>query len=128
MKINVTRIFETSRAIATKSGQELKDFIVFVAEALSQIIQALRNNLNFEDNFNAFIISPTVQDGAIQVINTNGKRPTGILWPTSSSNFNYPITSFAWQFNDAGLVQVKVGFAGSPPSGTLIQIKLVILF
>lgn len=124
MKLNITRIFDTAKAFATKSGQELQDFVSYTAEAFTQIIAALRNGLTFEDNINCLVSQPTVMHDVTSVINTNGKRPQHVILtrcPTTSI-----CTGFGWQFNDQGQVTVRATFSGSP--ATPVQLTLVILF
>lgn len=123
-KINLTRIFETSRALATKPGQELQDFITYVAEAFTQIIAALRNALTLEDNFNCKTLSTTILHNTVQVISTDGKPPRRIQIDCQSTT--YVCSGFGWQFNNAGQVTVKALFDGAPM--TAVQIGLVIYF
>jgi hypothetical protein len=124
-KINITRIFETSRALGTDVGQKIADFISYCAEAFAQIIAALRNALTFEDNFNCLISEPTLTHGVQQILNTGGKNPRGIL-VTRSYSISYPIDAFTWHFDDSGNVIVVARFYGGPT--TPIKVTLVVLF
>ncbi len=112
MKINVTRIFETSRALATKSGQELQDFVEFVSGAFAQVILALRNNLTFEDNFLCLTQQITLFHNQVQIINTNGKTPKRIMATARSTT--QILTGFGWTIGDNGETQIKATFDGSP--------------
>lgn len=123
--INITRIFDTAKAKATKAGQELIDFVIYTTEALTQIIAALRNNLSFSDNFNCLISEPELRHGVEQIINTNGKAPKDVLLTRTFSLTNLT-TGFGWQLNGNNQLIVKALFYG-PPTGT-VKVRLVILF
>jgi len=124
-KINITRIFDTARALATKPGQELSDFVTYTAEAFAQIIQALRNGLTFADNFNALVIEPEITHGQPQVLNVGTKTPTDILLTRVFSLTN-PVQNFSWGYNASGQLVILANFVGSPTS--VVRIRLVVLF
>lgn len=123
--VNITRIFDTAKAKATKSGQELLDFVVYTSEALSQIIAAVRNNLSFPDNFNCIISEVDLKHNTEQQINTNGKKPTDIIITRTFSLTNVN-TGFGWQFNGSGQLTVKALFDGAPTN--TVKVRLVIMF
>lgn len=124
-KINITRIFDTARALGTKPGQELNDFVSYTAEAFSQIIAAMRNALTFADNFNCIVVEPEVLHAQAQVLNVNGKSPTDILL-TRTFSFTNPVQNFTWGYNASGQIVILTNFVGSPT--TAIRIRLVVLF
>jgi hypothetical protein len=123
--VNITRIFDTAKAKATKSGQELLDFVVYTTEALSQVIAALRNNLSFGDNFNALITEPELRHNTEQIINTNNKVPKDVIL-TRTFSLSSLNTGFGWQLNGNNQLVVKALFNGAP--ATTVRVRLVILF
>ena len=52
-KISVSKIFELSKYLATKSGQELKDALIYLSEFAEVSLRTLRNGLTFRDNFDS---------------------------------------------------------------------------
>ena len=51
MKLTITRVLETAKVLATEAGQQIGDFISYMAEFVDQVVRALRNGLTFKDNF-----------------------------------------------------------------------------
>lgn len=121
-KITVSRLLETSRFLATKAGQELTDFITYVAEVSEQTIRALRANLTFEDNFRCFIKVANITTNVAFNINIDKKAPTGVFI-TQISNGAYGYSAFSWQINTQGLLTVTVTLVG----GTSADVKFIVL-
>ncbi len=124
-KLNVSTLFETSKALATDAGKQLGDFITWNADAARQIISALRNNLTFRDNFNCVVRNVSLSDGVDQPINTDGRQPSGII-PVRVVSSSISLDSFGWYINDANETVARATFTPAP-SGT-IPVILVILF
>ncbi len=125
MKINITRIFETSRALATAPGQLLADFITYCSEAFSQVIVALRNRLTFEDNFQCLIKDVDFSDGISTVINTDGKMPSHIIISRTFNYSNY-INMWTWQLDNNNQLEMKIKFDPTPTSA--IKVRLLIFY
>lgn len=125
MKLSISRILETSRALATEPGKELSDFISYVAQLSEQVIRALNGRLTFADNFNAKVATYELTTGVEAVISTDGKTPIGIF-PIRTVTSLYGVDSFLWYIDGMSNVKVKATFTGSPTSA--VQTSLVILF
>ncbi len=123
--VNITRIFDTAKAKATKSGQELIDFVVYTTEALSQIVAAIRNNLSFSENWNCIISEVELRHGVVQAINTNTRVPKDVLLTRTFSLTNI-CTGFGWQFNNDAQLTVRALFDGAPSAA--VKVRLVICF
>lgn len=121
--INVGRIFETSKILATKAGQEIRDFVDYSAAAFEQVVRALRNGLTFADNFDAKYIEVELVNDTVTGLNTGAKRPKLIL-PCQVISLAYGWDSFHWYIDGAGQTKCVMGFTGTP--GTT-QIKVVLL-
>lgn len=127
-KITISRIFESSKFLTTKAGQELQELIVFLSDFAEQSIRSLRNGLTFADNFDCQIKTVILSHGVAQQISTT-KKPIGMIpirvvskTPTSVAGLD----GFQWYFNDDGSVSVNAFFTGA----TIIplDVTLVILF
>lgn len=124
-KITISRLFETSKILATKSGQELSDFVNYVAELAEQTLRNLRNGLTFQDNFNCLVSSVKLSQATNTVINTGGKQPIGII-PIRVVSSSLTIDSFGWFIDTKGQVNVNVRYSGTPVVDA--NVVLVILF
>ena len=125
MKITLSRIFETSKALATAPGQELQDFINFVAEMSEQVLRALRNGLTFEDNLRCQTPRLSLKHGTEQVVNTQGKVPKRVM-VTRVYSTQYGFDSFIWYVDNNNQLTVKIGFTGSPTAS--LDVDLLIFY
>jgi len=124
-KITISRLLETSRILTSKAGQELQDFITYVAELAEQTLRNLRNGLTFQDNFSCKVSTVSITHNVAQEINTDGKTPTGII-PIRVVSATTGLDSFSWYLNAKGKLEVKATFTGAPTNA--IDTTLVILF
>lgn len=122
-KLSITRFIETSRFIATEAGQQLSDFITYMADFAEQSLRALRNGLTFGDNMNCLIVNATLQDQVAQVINSNNRTPF-LIFHTSISTTT-AISSLIWYNNSSNQLVVKPSFVGSPTDKIAVVLVLV---
>lgn len=128
-KISISRIFELSRYLATKSGQELKDALIYLSEFAEVSLRNLRNGLTFRDNFDAQLKLVSLTDGTETSIAVEGaRRPSCVLLCRVVDNTYYKVSSFGWKFAADGNVVVTVNFVGSPSAATPITVELLLLF
>ena len=125
MKITLSRIFETSKALATKPGQELQDFINFVGEMSEQILRALRNGITFEDNVRCQTPTVSLVHNTEQIVNTNGKVPKRVI-VTRVISTQYALDAWLWFLDSQGRLVVKVKFSDAPTG--LIDVDLLIFY
>ena len=121
-KITISRIFETSKALATESGKELSEFITYTADVIEQTLRALRNGITFQDNANCITPTINVRHYIPQTVNTDSKTPWAV-WVAKSA---MPVTSFYWKIADNGSLQVTISFLSTPT--TEQEVALIILF
>lgn len=125
MKLSLSRLLETSKFLSTEPGQQLSDFIQYVADLSENVIRALQNNLTFGDNFNCKVATLSLKNDTEQVVNTGGKRPLGIL-PLQAVSATTGVDSLIWYVNNSGQTVIRVNFVGSPTTAT--DLVVVILF
>ena len=123
-KITITSIFEISKALATKSGQELAPPLEFLADFGEQALRALRGGLLFRDNFDGEFKNVELKHDTAQIISMS-KTPVDI-WVTRVVTTSDFITSFGWYFNDDSQVVVKAKFENIPSDP--IVVRLAIMF
>jgi hypothetical protein len=124
-KITISRIFETSKILATEPGQILQDFINYMSQLAEQTLRNLRNGLTFTDNFDCLVSTVALSDGVDQVVNTSGRQPSGIL-PLRVVSTAYGADSFAWYIDETGATHVTMTFTNSPTKAQ--NVVLLILF
>lgn len=124
MKLTITRILETARALTTDAGQQLSDFITYMAEFVDQTVRALRNGLTFSDNFDCQVRTVSLLHDTAQIVSST-RKVTGII-PTRAVEMNLMIAEFGWWYNDAGNLVVKASFDSDP--GKAIDVLIVMLF
>lgn len=128
-KITISRIFELSRYLATKSGQELKDALIYLSEFAEVSLRNLRNGLTFRENFDSETKIVSLTTGTETAISVEGnRRPSCVLLCRVIDNTYYKVDSFGWKFAADGNVVVTVDFSGSPSATTSISVELLLLF
>lgn len=128
-KISISSLFELSKYLATKSGNELKDALGFLSEFSNITVQALRNGLTFAENFASEVKQVSLLNNTETVVSiASSKRPNQVLIRKVLSDQYYKVDSFGWKYNQSGSIVVNVGFAGSPPTGQAIPVEILFLF
>lgn len=128
-KISITKIFELSKYLATKSGQELRDALVYLAEFSEISIRSLRKGLTFDDNFDSETKQVSLVNGVETIISVaSAKRATQVMVKRIFSDQYYVIDSFGWKYNGDGDIVVKASFAGSPAASQPIPLEVLIIF
>lgn len=124
-KLSINRLIDASKYLATEAGEQLQEFITYVASFSEQIIRNLNNGLTIRDNFNAKVVTVELENATEQIVNTDNKIPTGVLVMRVIST-TYRIDSFGWYLNGENRLVVTAGFTGSP-SGK-VNVSLAIFF
>lgn len=124
-KLNVTTLLEVSKALATKAGKELSDFITSMADFQRQTVSALRNDLTFADNFRGQVKTVDLSDKTNQIVSTN-RANISLVLPGRVVSTVTRLDSFNWHINDTNQLVVNAGFDPAP-SGQ-VKVTLVILF
>lgn len=128
-KVTLSRLFEISNYLKTKSGQELSDALTYLSQFVEVTIRNLKNGLTFFDNFLCEVKTVAVRPDVESVILTNSKAPvTQMLVKRVVSDTYYTYSSFGWKYDNSGNLVIKVGFPGSPPATQNITVELVIFF
>lgn len=120
MKITLSRIFETSKALATAPGQELQDFINFVAQFAEQTLRALRNGLTFDDNVRCVSQRISLSNLTDQLVNTGSVVPNRVL-VTRVYSTKYSLSSWLWFLDNAGRLTVNCGFTPIPTEKVVVN-------
>ncbi len=124
-QLKVSRLIEVSKILTTKSGQELSDFVQYVADLAEQVVRTLRNGVSFADNMDATFKEAKLVSGTATVINSGAKRPRMIQIAQVMSTV-YSVDSFLWFIDAQGQTQVRATFTGSPGSAQIDVVLLII--
>lgn len=127
-KISISRIFETSRALATKSGQELSDVVGFVADLGEQSLRALRNGLTYADNFDCEPKQVALRTGVATVISVIGQKPVREVRVRRFFDTRYALDSWIWYVSGTGELTVKATFTSTPDANYEVPLEILIYF
>jgi hypothetical protein len=128
-KISVSRIFELSKYLGTKSGQELKDALNYIAEFAEVSLRNLRNGLTFSDNFDCEIKQVSLRNNVETKISIASRKRASAVWIRRVvSDQHYIVEKFGWKFASDGDLVVTIVFPNSPASTLDISVELLILF
>lgn len=124
MKLTITRVLETAKVMATEAGQQLTEFISYMAEFVDQVVRALRNGLTFKDNFDCEVRTVSLLHDTAQVVSST-RKVTGII-PVRLVAQGLMLRDFGWYYDDNGQLTVKAAFDADP--GNSVDVQLVMLF
>lgn len=128
-KITISRLFEISQSLATKSGQELRPALQYISEFAEVTLRNLRNGLTFADNLDCQIKRVSVRSGVESVVSVaNNRRATRVTVDKVVSDTYYVVSKFGWKYNSNGALVINVTLDGSPPSSLDITLDIVIHF
>ena len=122
-KVTITSIFEISKALATKSGQELAAPLEFLADFGEQALRALRRGINFRDNFDGEFKTVDLIHNTEQIVSV-AKTPVD-LWVTRTFTTSNFMTSFGWYINEDSQLVVKAQFLNTPTDAITTRIAIV---
>lgn len=126
-KINVSKLIDTGKFLATEAGKQLADLITYLADFVGQVIRTLNKGVTITDNMSSKTLVASLKNDIEQVINTDAKIPLMIL-PARVISSVYGVDDFHWYVNSANEVVVRIGYTGSPTSSTTYDVVLVIFF
>ena len=124
MKISLTRNLETAKILATKTGQELRGFVVYMAEFVQQVIQALRQGLTFADNFDCDIKTVQLSNDQAQVI--EARKTAKLILPGRVVSQTHKLEAFGWYYDANSKLNVIATFDPVPDSA--LDVSIVVLF
>ncbi len=128
-KITLSRIYELSRYLATKAGQELEGPLTYLSEFAELTLRNLRNGLTFADNLDCETKQVIVRHNTEATVSVSArKRATRIYVDRAIDQTYYVVEGFGWKFNSSGEIVIKITFAGPPASSVDIPVQLVIHF
>lgn len=128
-RVTLSRIFEISKYLATKAGQELQDPLVYLSDFAELTLRNLRNGLTFADNLDCEIKRVTIRSGVETTVSTiSSKRVVRITVDRAVDSTYFVIDSFGWKYNAQGAVVIKATLAGSPPASLDVPLDLVLHF
>jgi uncharacterized protein RhaS with RHS repeats len=123
-QVNVTKVFDVTKALSTVAGQQLKDVITYVSDATEQLISSLRNGLTFSQNFDCQVRNVTLTHNLATVISAN-RRVQGIFVTRVLSD-TYGYAGLTWYYDSQGQLTVKIAYTSTPT--TALDVRLILEF
>lgn len=132
-KITISRLFETSKYLATAAGKELAGALEYLSDFADVTLSTLRNGITFKDNIDCELRTVSVLSGAVQgLAPPKGKRVIGVLVLKVQSDQFYIVERFGWGYNSAGQISIICYLLNSswasPSATTSHSIDLLLLF
>jgi hypothetical protein len=125
-KISVPKILETSKLLSSKTGQELSELIQYVSTVSTQLIQSLRNGLNYEDNFDCHPTTVNLTHNMEQIVNRGSTRAPKEVRARRVVSTTTAVTALIWYLDNSGNLVVKAKFDGAPV--TTQEVDLIVYF
>lgn len=123
MKISLTRVLETAKILSTEVGQSIPDFFQYMAEFVEQTVRSLRNGLNFRDNFDCEFKTVSLLHDTPQTIQAT-RQVSEIRFVRLMSQ-SAMLTAWAWYYDDAGRLTIKIKFDSDPGEAIDVIINLI---
>jgi len=129
-KPRISKVFDMSKYISTKSGQELKDVLFFISELVNDFISCLTNGISYLDNFDCEYKTVSLFNGLETVVGVKtGKRVSEIRVRQIITDVYYVQSGFGWKYNYAGEVVVTILYSGNPPADVQpLTVSLIIYY
>lgn len=128
-KVTISRLFEISSYLKTPAGNQLRDAFTYLSQFVEVTVRNLKNGLTFFDNFLCETKSVAVLPDTETVILPSNKSPvTQIMVRRVINDIYYTYSSFGWKYDNGGNLVIKMGFTGTPPATTNINVELIIFF
>lgn len=125
-KIDIGRIFETSKILQTKAGQETQEGWAWLSDFGERVIRALRNGLNMTDNFDGITVDVELPHDTDQIIDAGIGTPAHIV-PTRVifTGTTITIRDFGWRIDQNGEVVVKCAYGNTTET---LSVRLLIFY
>lgn len=128
-KLNISRLFETSKYLTTEAGQQLSDMLDYLQSFTAEVVRNLRAGLTFSDNFLAEVKEVNLLSGVSAIVKPSKTlKVSQIMIGKIPDPTFYVVTGFGWTYNTTGDLVINMTFAGSPPANYLISVNLIILY
>jgi len=118
---------QVMKALTEAGVKGMDEFITYLYDMSTQLVNALRGTLTIEENMNSLVKPVDLQHNvrlAMQLPNQK-KTPRHVFLTKAIPMANSPL-SFNWQMLQDGNLEVLATFTGAPT--TAVQVTMVILF
>ncbi len=108
MKFSITRVFDISKLLATKAGQDLKDLIEYLNQLQDQLLRLVQNGITLDDNLKLQRKTIVYKEGqtSYELFGIPTGKPALVLFNSADSPVDNPII-FNWRYDgQQGKVQI----------------------
>ncbi len=129
-KPRISKVFDMSKYLGTKSGIELRDVLLFISEFVNDFIACVTNGLSYQDNFDCEYKTVSLFNGRETIVGISKptKRVTEIRVRQVVDDFYYIVDSFGWKYNSDGNLVVTIVYFGSTPANFNPQVNLIVYY
>lgn len=129
-KPRISKVFDMSKYLGTKSGIELRDVLLFISEFVNDFIACVTNGLSYQDNFDCEYKQVSLFNGVETVVGISKptKRVTEIRVRQIVDDVFYIVDAFGWRYNADGNIVVKIVYFGTTPSGFSPPVNLIVYY
>ncbi len=129
-KPRISKVFDMSKYLGTKSGIELRDVLLFISEFVNDFIACVTNGLSYQDNFDCEYKQVSLFNGRETVVGTNKptKRVTEIRVRQVVDDVFYIVDAFGWRYNADGNIVVTIVYYGTTPFGFSPTVNLIVYY
>ena len=134
MKIKIPNLVDVSKFLKTNSGQDLKEFIEYVASSSDEIVTAIQGNLTYGDNFLSEIKNIGVRHDTEEVVRLGrNDRVSEVRVRRIYDDAYYVVDSFGWKYDAQGNLVIKCLFQNpfDPipiPESLIVQMDVIIYY
>ena len=100
MKIAISRLYDITTILATKSGQQLKEFIECLNIVQDNFIRMASNNITIDENLKTTRKTITIRDNVTEydIIGLSSGAPALVVLNSTDGPLSNPVT-FNWQYD-----------------------------
>lgn len=118
MKMTLSKLFDTDVIVKRFNDAKvtgIDDFVSSISSLSDQVITLLRNNVSLADNVDCRVKTVDLKHNTLYTFESPHRLKTVLhIVPTRTQPFANPVTSFAWQYNAKGEIEINVQFLGTP--------------
>lgn len=130
MRFSVTRLFDLSAVLGTKSGKDLKELIEYLSQLADQLLRLAQNNITLDDNLKLQRKTVVVKDNTTEyeLFGVPTGAPALVLLNTSDSPLDNPI-AFNWKYDGRqGKVKVYLKPTRALGAGQVANVEIILFY
>ena len=130
MKIKISSVVDLTKYLETKTGQDLKELLEYIAQLADEVITALTSNLSYVDNFSSEVKRCVLRTGERTEISISKPKAEvkEIRVRRIYDDTYFLVEQFGWHYNQEGKVEVMLIIGGGAVVTSEFDVDLLILY